>query len=62
MLLFLDINHYSVLTHPGGFLYFPKIKNLYISLFTACKNNKIFYFIRKPNIIRDTVRVNDFSK
>lgn len=51
MLLFLDINHYSVLTHPGGFLYFPKIKNLYISLFTACKNNKIFYFIRKLDIM-----------
>jgi hypothetical protein len=46
------------LTPPGGFLYFLKIINLLnISLFTACKNNKIFDIIRKHNIIRDAVRV-----
>ena len=35
------VNPYSVLTPPGGFLYFPKIINLSnILLFTTCKNNK----------------------
>jgi len=52
------IDPYSVLTPPGGFLYFPKINNLLnISYFNACKNHKIFDFIRKPNIMRDTVSV-----
>ena len=58
----MGFNPYSVLTPPGGFLYFPKINNLLnISLFTACKNNKIFDFIRKRNIMRDAVRVNPYS-
>jgi hypothetical protein len=34
------------------------INLLNISLFTACKNKKIFDFILKPNIMRDAVRVN----
>ena len=33
------------------------INLLNISLFTACKNKKIFDFILKPNIMRDAVRV-----
>jgi hypothetical protein len=38
------INPYSVLTPPGGFLYFPKIPNeINILLLTDCKTNKIFY-------------------
>ena len=52
------INPYSVLTPPGGFLYFPKMINLLnIFLFTACTNKKIFDFILKPNIMRDAIRV-----
>ena len=59
LVLKIKFNPYSVLTPPGGFLYFPKINNLLnILLFTACKNNKIFDFIRKLNIMRDAVSVN----
>jgi hypothetical protein len=34
------------------------INLLNISLFTACKNNKIFDDIRKHNVIRDATRLN----
>jgi hypothetical protein len=52
-------NHYSILTPPGGLLYFSKIINLLnILLFTDCKNKEIFDFIHIPNIMCDAIRVN----
>jgi hypothetical protein len=45
-------NPYSVLTPPGGFLYFLKIPNqINILLITACKTNKTFDFMLKLHIM-----------
>ena len=56
MILF---NPNSVLKPPGGVLEFNKIPQfINILLFIACKNNKIFVFIRKIPNMRDIVKVN----
>ena len=45
------VNPYSVLTPPGGFLYFPKCINLLnISLFTACKIIKYLILYEKSTL------------
>ena len=52
------INPYSVLKPLGGVLKLNKLSQfINILLFIACKNNKIFVFIRKIPNMRDAVRV-----
>jgi hypothetical protein len=47
----INVNPYSVFKPPGGVLEFNKIPQfINILLFIACKNNKIFVFIRKYQI------------
>ena len=57
------LNPYSVLKPPGGVLEFNKIMQfINILLFIACKNSKIFDFIRKITNMRDDVRVKHKAK
>jgi len=59
LVIFYIFNPYIVLKPPGGVLEFNKIPQfINIFLFIACKNNKIFFFIRKIPNMRDAVRVN----